>query len=264
MENGFVDSKLNKICYHGTDSAPFTVLDKSKIQKSPEDGDAGYFGWGFYLTTDRRYAETFGDTVLEFYVNIENPFKFDLKDYSELVDYIFKDAGKKLLVRLQDSMYALQLVGKDKKLEFKNNNSKELNDKCLEIYNKYNGKDLDESAIKEIRQLFIELANNITNWLNGIFMQFGKELFHYFTFSGYDGIIALNGKEVVVYETKQLKSVEEPKEVEEELDVLDTMPLVQAWYNKVPLVGRHIMNVDNGKKGQIQTQSAFASWRPHQ
>ena len=35
----FNTSKITQICYHGTDSSPFTELDKSKLQVKPEDGD---------------------------------------------------------------------------------------------------------------------------------------------------------------------------------------------------------------------------------
>ena len=225
MENKFENTKLKSKCYHGTDSPIFRELDKKQIQKDPEDGDAGYFGWGFYLTTDEKYAATFGDHILEFFVDIENPFTFEIDDYSELIEYIFKDSGKRLHKHIQDTMYALRLVGRDDShTEFPNENPRHLRKECLEIYDKYNKTDLTEDDIEEIKDLYIKLAKYLSNWLNGVFMYFGKELFHYFTSTGYDGVIVDGGREVVVYETKQLQFIEketteeEPK-VEEDLDL---------------------------------------------
>lgn len=216
MENRFENTKLKSKCYHGTDAPAFKELDKKQIQKDPEDGDAGYFGWGFYLTTDEKYASTFGDNIYEFFVDIENPFTFDIDDYSDLIEFIFKDSGKHLHKHIQDTMYALRLVGRDDShTEFPNENPRHLRKECLEIYNKYNKKDLTDDEINEIKDLYIKLAKYVSNWLNGVFMYFGKELFHYFTSTGYDGVIVNGGREVVVYETKQLQFIED-EEVEEE------------------------------------------------
>lgn len=173
MAKEFFNSKLKKICYHGTCDAPFDVLDKSKIQKDPEEGDSGYFGWGFYLTTDRAYAEEYGDTVLEFYVDIQKPFTFKDVDYEGLINYIFEDCGKKLTTRLQDTMYAIKLIGTNKKLEFRNDNPSELNKRCLDVYHKYND-NITKESIPEIKALLVDLAKVMSNWMNGAFLQFGK------------------------------------------------------------------------------------------
>ena len=233
MKNKFENSKLRNKCCHGTDFPSFRELDKKQIQKDPEEGDAGYFGWGFYLTTDKEYASTFGDNILEFFVNIEKPFTFDLDDYSEVIDFIFKDSGKHLHQHIRDTMYALKLVGRDdSKTEFPNDNPRHLRKECLEIYDKYNEKDLTEGDIEEIKGLYIKLAKYLSNWLNGVFMYFGKELFHYFTSAGYDGIIAKDGQEVVVYETRQLQLIEEETIEPEEEPVEEDLDLVPAQVNK--------------------------------
>lgn len=213
----FNNSKITKICYHGTDSAPFTVLDKTKIQKDPDEGDAGYFGWGFYLTTDLEYAKTFGKNILKFKVNIQNPFDFNDADYDKLVEFIINDSDKKLNSHIHDTMYFLRQVGNNKKLEYKNNNSEEIRKQCLDIYHKYkNNKSFTEEEKQEIASLLAILAKDLNNWLNGLFFYFGREIFHYFTSNGFDGVIVLNGKEVVVYETKQLEPVQE-----EELHIVE-------------------------------------------
>lgn len=206
----FNNSKITKICYHGTDSAPFTVLDKTKIQKDPDEGDAGYFGWGFYLTTDLEYAKTFGKNILKFKVNIQNPFDFNDADYDKLVEFVFNDSDKKLNSHIHDTMYFLRQVGNNKKLEYKNNNSEEIRKQCLDIYHKYkSNKSFTQEELNEISSLLVILAKNLNNWLNGLFFYFGREIFHYFTSNGFDGVIVLNGKEVVVYETKQLEPVQD-------------------------------------------------------
>ena len=216
MEKTFFNSAIQDICYHGTDSEPFNELDSVKIQKSPEEGDAGYFGWGFYLTNDKDYANTFGDTVLEFKVNIENPFTFEDVDYASMVDFLYNDSGDSLSAHINDTMYFFNLISGDSDLEFPNDNSKELKNKCAEVFEKF---DLDNNITDELQEevmgLLIELAPNINNWLNGMFFYFGEELYHYFTENGYDGVIALGGKEIVVYDSKQLQLVEE--EVKEDL-----------------------------------------------
>lgn len=211
------NSKIKAVCYHGTSSEPFTVLDKTKIQKDPEDGDAGYFGWGFYLTTDKNYAEEYGDTVLAFKVNIENPFDFTNVNGQELVDFIFKDC-KNLKLRVKETLRILYQIGREV-LEFDANNSKELLEECIKLYNNYRDKEVDSEYIKDVKDVLIKLSPEVNNWLNGLFFYFGRELFHYFTMSGYDGVIVQGGKEVVVYESEQLEPI-----VQEDLDldVFDT------------------------------------------
>ena len=219
----FENSVLKDICYHGTSSAPFTVLDKSKIEKNPEEGDAGYFGWGFYLTTDKEYAEQYGDDILSFYVDIENPFDFDDADYEELVEFLFKDSNKKLVSNLESTLYCIKQLGLGRGLEFETNNSEEIQQRCLDIYEEYKDSFDEDILLNDLKDLMIDLASDIGNWLNGLFFYFGRELFHYFTLNGYDGIIAQGGKEVVVYESKQLEPVKQEQEVKEDLDV-DVLP----------------------------------------
>lgn len=201
----FKDSKLKDICYHGTSSEYFTVLDKSKIQKNPEDGDSGYFGWGFYLTTDKNYAEEYGDTILAFYVNIQNPFDFTDIHSKDLVDFIFSDC-KNLKLRVKETLRVINQIGREA-FEFETANSKELLTKCMKLYANYKDKEVDDKFIDDVKDVLIELALDVNNWLNGLFFYFGRELFHYFTIHGYDGVITPGGKEVVVYETKQLKPI---------------------------------------------------------
>lgn len=216
--NNFENSKVKQICYHGTSSEPFTVLDKTKIQKDPEDGDAGYFGWGFYLTTDKSYAEEYGDTILAFKVNIQNPFDFNSINSKELVDFIFTDC-KNLKLRVKETLRILYQIGREV-LEFDADNSKNVLDKCKKLYNNYRDKEVNSSYIEDVKNMLIELAPNVNNWLNGLFFYFGRELFHYFTKHGYDGIIALGGKEIVVYETEQLQPVDMTNE-DLELDIAE-------------------------------------------
>ena len=236
---------MKKIYYHGTDSEPFDVLDQARTHRSPEDGDAGYFGWGFYLTDDKDYAETFGDNVLEFSVELNNPFTFDLDDYSELIDFIFKQSEDSLPDRLEYTLYALKHIGLNKNLEFKNTNSVDINSRCLETYSKYNGKELGDDEIIDIKNLLSILAKKVSNWLNGLFMQFGEELYNYFTSKGYDGIIAQGGKEVVVYSPEQLTRITnesldfeddfEPVEKPQSLEEFDIIP-VSEYRNLINLL----------------------------
>ena len=209
---GFENSKLTKICYHGTNSDSFTVLDKSKIQKNPEDGDPGYFGWGFYLTTNKDYAESFGDNVLEFKVNIQNPFDFSDVNGEEIVDFIFEDC-KNLKLRVNQTLRVINQIGRGLSWDFDTDNSEELLYECRKLYNTYRGKEVDSEFIDDEKKVLVKLSKDVGNWLNGIFYYFGRELFHYFTKNGYDGVIALGGEEVVVYETEQLEPV-----IHEDLD----------------------------------------------
>ena len=239
MNNIFNTSKIKSICYHGTDSSPFTELDKSKIQVNPDEGEPGYFGWGFYLTTDLEYAKTYGDTVLAFYVNIQHPFPFDEVNYMDMLNFLFEDSNKQLFKHLHSTMYFFRLVGENKELEFENQNSSSLKERCLDIYKKYKDVDsFDDDQLQELKTLMAELAKHINNWLNGLFMHFGRELFHYITLNGFDGIIANGGKEVVVYETEQIvpveeskiepepeeEPVEEPEEVTEDITPVEVTP----------------------------------------
>ena len=214
----FENSVIKDICYHGTSSESFTVLDKSKIQKNPEDGDAGYFGWGFYLTTDKDYAEEYGDNILAFKVNIQNPFTTDKESYRELVEFLFKDCNQ-LQTRVKETLGVINMIGHERGDFFEANNSRELLEKCKELYNKYREANISSKYLREMRDVLSELALNEDNWLNGLFFYFGRELFHYITMMGYDGIIAQGGKEIVVYETEQLQPVDDMQE-DLELDVL--------------------------------------------
>lgn len=213
----FSNSVIKDICYHGTDSVTsITTLNKSLIQKNPEQGDSGYFGWGFYLTKDKDYAKEFGDNVLKFYVDIKKPYILPNDENKKpLIDYIFKDSDKGLQKNIQDTLYTIRLIGREKAGDFENSNSKETLLMCRELYIKFKGKVLTEKEIEEFKSKLVILAEDVNNWLNGLFFYFGKQLFHYFTFNDYDGVIAKDGQEIVVYETRQIEPV---KDVNEDVD----------------------------------------------
>ena len=214
----FKDSKIQYICYHGTDSESFTVLNKEKIQKNPEDGDAGYFGWGFYLTRDKEYAEEYGNNILEFKVDIENPYDFSNIDGESLVNFIFKDC-KNLNKRVEETLFVIYQIGRQVTEYVDLESSDEVLDECISIYQKYKNKEVDDKYIEDVKNIMIKLSPVVDNWMSGLFFYFGRELFHYFTFNGYDGVVVKEGKEVVVYETKQLKEV---GSIEEDVDFEET------------------------------------------
>ena len=59
-----------RVVYHGTD-ADFTVFDR---KMSGRKGDPGLRGKGFYLSSNRRTSESYGDNIIDSFVNIKNPF----------------------------------------------------------------------------------------------------------------------------------------------------------------------------------------------
>lgn len=250
MPMKFKDSKVTQICYHGTDETEITELDKSKIQKDYRDGaDSGYLGWGFYLTTDYDYASEYGDNILEFFVNLKNPFILGETeiDFNELVDYVFAKSGDDLSENILSSLYTLKLFSRGVGGDFKNQNSNSTMMKCRKIVIKCSNKNnLSTELISEVKELFVELAKKPNNWLNGLFYCFGKELFHYFISQSFDGVIADGGKEIVVYETQQIMPV---KHIEEDVDC-DFDLDVSYGLNGIS-VGDKIKNMDTGEISKV-------------
>lgn len=68
------DGTLRKL-YHGTYSDTFTVFDKDLIG-TVREGDTGFFGKGFYFTFHKGEARSYGNNVMEVFVDIRNPFDF--------------------------------------------------------------------------------------------------------------------------------------------------------------------------------------------
>ena len=59
-----------RVVYHGTD-ADFTIFDR---KMSGRKGDPGLRGKGFYLSPNRRTSESYGDNIINSFVNIKSPF----------------------------------------------------------------------------------------------------------------------------------------------------------------------------------------------
>ncbi|WP_312271590.1 LPD23 domain-containing protein [Pseudomonas sp.] len=55
--------------YHGT-NADVTMFDANRIGS---ETDAGWLGRGFYFSTEKKVAESYGDRLLEVYLSIKNP-----------------------------------------------------------------------------------------------------------------------------------------------------------------------------------------------
>lgn len=58
------------VVYHGTD-AEFNVFDRSKVGSNTDNGMRGK---GFYMATDRRTAEGYGNRLIESFTDLKNPF----------------------------------------------------------------------------------------------------------------------------------------------------------------------------------------------
>lgn len=58
------------VVYHGTD-AEFNVFDRSKAGSNTDNGMRGK---GFYMATDRRTAEGYGNRLIESFTDLKNPF----------------------------------------------------------------------------------------------------------------------------------------------------------------------------------------------
>lgn len=57
------------VCYHGTNMT-FDKFDDSKIGKS---NDKGYLGRGFYFSTCKQTAHSYGNNVKAYYLKLDNP-----------------------------------------------------------------------------------------------------------------------------------------------------------------------------------------------
>jgi len=85
----FVDSKIVDgdgnplVVYHGS-MAEFSEFDPKKIGKS--SGNIGHYGAGFYFSTEKMEAETYGDNVNGFYLSLQNPWQMNEQGLDELRD----------------------------------------------------------------------------------------------------------------------------------------------------------------------------------
>ena len=68
--------------YHGT-NADFTVFNKSMVGSNT--GSRGFYGAGFYLATNKRDAQSYGDKTFEVYVSAKNLLDIDSKDWTYLL-----------------------------------------------------------------------------------------------------------------------------------------------------------------------------------
>ena len=75
MKNGYDDGYY---FYHGTNSADFTVFDKTYIGAA---NDSGFFGKGFYFAYSRGEASYYGRNVKKAYLKITKPFDFQKELY---------------------------------------------------------------------------------------------------------------------------------------------------------------------------------------
>lgn len=82
QQDFFKDSKIKDKdgnlleVYHGTNNGEFTIFNKDYIGSS---NDKGWYGEGFYFATHEGEAKTYGQQVKKAYLNIKNPFNFDLE-----------------------------------------------------------------------------------------------------------------------------------------------------------------------------------------
>ncbi|HRT03017.1 MAG TPA: hypothetical protein P5513_03660, partial [Candidatus Diapherotrites archaeon] len=86
LDTIFPDSKVKDIVYHGTD-ADIEVFDKKTINSREKIQHA--FGHGFYFTTSKEYAKTYGKNILSTILNIRNPKKIGYKRglFGTLLDF---------------------------------------------------------------------------------------------------------------------------------------------------------------------------------
>ena len=99
----FKDSKIRdeegrlKVMYHGT-TEDFTVFDFEKFGGKNGSQD----GLGIYLTDNKEIADIYGDRIIESYVNVTRPARYDMKTIKEnelvaLVKELSMDEAKELV-----------------------------------------------------------------------------------------------------------------------------------------------------------------------
>lgn len=144
------------VVYHGT-TKEFEEFSKDMIGTST---DRGFYGTGFYFTTSRSCAKSYGNKILSCYLKIKNPFYFDWIAYP----FKFGLNKDKLVSLLKDCMPE--------------------------------GYDIDYT-LKSIskNEEFIGFIEHPKTFSNTIKQQ------------GYDGIIYLRGKEWIIFEPNQIKSI---------------------------------------------------------
>lgn len=179
QEEYFKDSAMRKengelwVCKHFQNS-DIDEFDKEKIGTK---GDFGFFGKGFYFTTDDAYGKPFGDRCYECYINMKNPLIIDdMTPYQkmELVEYLAEhhpDYGK---------------PGGPTPI---------MTD------------DFDFSYEGEVLEAFDFHKENL---MGGAFREYSVQIAEYAQSKGYDGILSDNPNkdmmlEIVVFEPNQIK-----------------------------------------------------------
>lgn len=71
------------VVYHGTRNGEFHVFDSAKIGDAT--GNFGFFGKGFYFSSDKQYAENYGETI-PVYLKAERPFRLTERTIGEALD----------------------------------------------------------------------------------------------------------------------------------------------------------------------------------
>ncbi len=72
------------VVYHGTDSTPFEVFDRSK-------GGSGPSKFGFWFANQESFAELFGGNMIPVYLKVENPKRITLEKWNSIRDSHAKD-----------------------------------------------------------------------------------------------------------------------------------------------------------------------------
>ena len=80
------------VVYHGTD-AEFNVFDRSKAGSNTDNGMRGK---GFYMATDRRTAEGYGNRLIESFVDLKKPFyPSDFESAEAIAQYLTRELEAK-------------------------------------------------------------------------------------------------------------------------------------------------------------------------
>jgi hypothetical protein len=234
----FGDSKITKngkplICYHGTDEKNIRIFDFSKVGYSR--GNYGHYGYGIYFSTDIRESETYGNTIYECYLKIQNPFTgtdkqiLDLKKngVSGIDDLIvisidfesFKNSFKRQpkIYRFIDD---IEKIGTEKVWEKVRNNNPYIDDidllndisdlieytslnKNIHGVPDYVFDDLKKLNIKPKLNKGFEYSQSL-HWITDLGNN-SQEVTDVIKNLGYDGV--WYGTEIVLFEPNQIKSI---------------------------------------------------------
>lgn len=217
--------------YHGSNSKNIKEFDISKIGKNT--GNYGHYGFGIYFSDDIREAKTYGKTIYECYVKIENPFYGNKKQLLEL-----KKAGvdvKSDIIKVSINFESFKNQFKDSKLLFyflenikkfnlqkaweiilENKPSDEILDKLNLIHGIIEYTDINENVngvpehiLQDIKELGIKPKFNYDfefdislHWITNLGEK-SKEITEVIKSLGYDGVIY--GSEIIPFNSNQIK-----------------------------------------------------------